>query len=375
MHRYGIGQKGAWISMTNITMTTIGRNHRRGRGFTLIDLLMVVLIVCMLSGMVFSAGALARSRETANRVKCASNLRMIGQACMLYANENRGAYPRTLYKVGEAVTQYTGVDSKDPFAKEGAPKANDVTSPFFLLIRTQDITPVCFVCPSTDATAAKWEGATSAQDFSNFKSEENLSYSYANAYPDAKAINAGYKLNATASAEFAIAADMNPGTFGESDVTPAKGPRDETAPVANMRKANSMNHRGDGENILFGDGHVEFNTTPFAGVKRDNIYTVSGSTDGSKTTSDKIAESPAWAGDSVLLPAATTNPHKKTPDEENVAAAKEFREQLPRIKAMIAQEEQKNGETARVKEIKQRIAEAEKEADEVEAKAARGGAK
>jgi hypothetical protein len=120
---------------------------------------------------------------------------------------------------------------------------------------------------------------------------------------------------------------------------------------------------------------VEFQQNPFCGVKRDNIYTVSGSNDGSKTTSDKIAESPAWAGDSVLLPTATANPHKKTADEENIVAAKEFREQLPRIKAMIAQEEQKNGETPRVKEIKQRIAEAEKEADEVEAKAAKGGAK
>jgi type II secretory pathway pseudopilin PulG len=350
----------------------IGRSGRQ-RGFTMIDLLMVMLIVCMLSGMVFSAGGLMRARETANRVKCASNLRMIGQACLLYANENKGNFPRTLYKVGEAVTQYSGIDSKDPFAKEGAPKANDLTSPFFLLIRTQDITPVCFVCPSTDATPAKWEGAKSAQDFSNFKSEENLTYSYANAYPDAKAINAGYKLNATASAEFAIAADMNPGTFGESDATTAKGPKDATAPQADMRKANSMNHRGDGQNVLYGDGHCEFQQNPFCGVKRDNIYTVSGSEDGSKTTSDKIAASPAWAGDSVLLPAATANPHKKTADEENLAAAKEFREQLPRIKAMIAQEEAKNGETPRVKEIKQRIAEAEKEADEAEAKAAKSG--
>jgi prepilin-type processing-associated H-X9-DG protein len=355
--------------MTN----TIGRNGGRGRGFTMVDLLAVLFIVCMLSGMVFSAGGLMRGRETANRIKCGSNLRMIGQACMLYANENKGNYPRTLYKYTEAVTQYSGVDAKDPFAKEGAPKINDVTSPFFLLIRTQDITPVCFVCPSTDAQPAKWEAGKSAQDFSNFKNEETLSYSYANAYPDAKAINAGYKLNATASAEFAIAADMNPGTFGESDVTPAKGPKDETAAQDAMRKANSMNHRGDGQNVLYGDGHVEFQQNPFCGVKRDNIYTVSGSEDGAKTTSEKIAASPAWAGDSVLLPAATANPHKKTADEENLAAAKEFREQLPRMKAMIAQEEAKNGETPRVKEIKQRVAEAEKEAAEVEAKAAKSG--
>jgi prepilin-type processing-associated H-X9-DG protein len=45
--------------------------------------------------------SLNRSRETANRVKCASNLRQIGQGILLYANDNKGQYPpdlATLYK-------------------------------------------------------------------------------------------------------------------------------------------------------------------------------------------------------------------------------------------------------------------------------------
>jgi prepilin-type processing-associated H-X9-DG protein len=37
--------------------------------------------------------SLARSRMVANRVKSASNLRQIGQAMLLYANENKGKYP------------------------------------------------------------------------------------------------------------------------------------------------------------------------------------------------------------------------------------------------------------------------------------------
>jgi hypothetical protein len=345
------------------------------RGFTMIDLLAVLFIVCMLSGVVFSAGGLLRARETANRVRCGSNLRQIGQACLLYANENKGNYPRTMYKPGEAVAQYTGVEGKDPFAENGAPKVNDMTSPFFLLIRTQDITPVVFVCPATDMQPVKFADGKTALDYGNFKSEDQLTYSYANAYPDKGAINTGYRLNATTSAEFAIAADMNPGTFGESDVTPAKGPKDATAAQDAMRKANSLNHRGDGQSVLYGDGHVEFVQNPFCGVKRDNIYTVSGSDDGSKTTSDKIAGSPAWAGDSVLLPAATTNPHKKTAEEEELAAVKEFREGLPRLKQRIADQEQQNGETLRLKQMKERIAEAEEEAAQVEAKAAKSGVK
>jgi prepilin-type processing-associated H-X9-DG protein len=40
--------------------------------------------------------SLCRSSETANRVKCASNLRQIGQAIALYAQANGGQYPPSL---------------------------------------------------------------------------------------------------------------------------------------------------------------------------------------------------------------------------------------------------------------------------------------
>jgi prepilin-type processing-associated H-X9-DG protein len=40
--------------------------------------------------------SLNRARETANRVKCGSNMRQIGQAILLHSNENRGRYPENL---------------------------------------------------------------------------------------------------------------------------------------------------------------------------------------------------------------------------------------------------------------------------------------
>lgn len=60
--------------------------------------------------------SLNRARETANRVKCASNERQIGMAILLYSNDNKGQYPPDL----------------------GA------------LLLTQDITLDAFVCPSSD---------------------------------------------------------------------------------------------------------------------------------------------------------------------------------------------------------------------------------
>jgi type II secretory pathway pseudopilin PulG len=292
------------------------------------DLLVVLLIVCLLSGVVIS-GPLGRAREVANRVKCGSNLRQIGQAIMLYANENKGAYPRTMYKVGDPVTQYTGVDCKNPFEGDARPKNNDVTAALFLLLRTQDITAACFICPSTDAEPYTFGGGNrTPQDVSNFQSDQNLSYSYINPYPDAAAVSQGYRVNMTVGAEVAVAADMNPGKFGESDVTPATGPKNEREAASLMRKANSLNHRSEGENVLFGDGHVEFQQNPFCGTRRDNMYTVSGSKDGSKTTSETVAGSPAWQGDSVLLPAATWNPHKWTVEQEQVEETKAMQREI-----------------------------------------------
>ena len=272
------------------------------RGFTLVELLVVIGIIALLISILLPS--LNRARETANKVKCGSNLRQIGQAIQLYCNENRGAYPRTKYSPGAAIVKGTGITANDPFRPSSgtAPSNNDCTADLFLLIRTQDITPEVFVCPSSNAekdTYGNTAGA-SAQKRSNFTDfQKNLSYGMANPYPDANAVKNGYHLTATTGAEFAIAADINPGVGDSYDPQVP----DVTSPVSAMKKANSRNHNGDGENVLYGDGHVEFQLNPFCGVKRDNIYTISGSTDGSKPKGSGIeGGSPKWAGDSVILP-------------------------------------------------------------------------
>lgn len=74
-------------------------NGRKKTGFTLIELLVVVAIIAVLAAILLPA--LQRAKEASRRSLCLANLRQIGAATLMYADDNRNCFPNYGYAANE----------------------------------------------------------------------------------------------------------------------------------------------------------------------------------------------------------------------------------------------------------------------------------
>lgn len=279
----------------------------RHRGFSLVELLVVIGIVVILFSIFVPY--VAKLREAENRARCAENLRTILGGLQSYARANHGILPRVTYDPAhnpQGYSAFTGAASPDPFAPDTQVRPNDVTASLWLLVRVGLVQPAVFICPSGSENVDPFD-SPEGRHRSNFGSPRHLSYSYASPFSAAP----GYILNDYLPADFALLADKNPGRSASgSDVT---GPAYNDPPMA-MARANSNNHGRAGQNVLYADGHVAFQVTPYCGVGkgalRDNVYTALQQKPVPKGQAPPVEQNgvigrdvgPAWDRDSYLVP-------------------------------------------------------------------------
>ena len=200
-------------------------------GFTLIELLVVVAIIGILAGILVPV--LGRARESARRVTCSSNLKQIGLGMLIYADENTAR-----------------ADSFPTDSGAGTGAKESLSKLYNAYVSNREL----FSCPSlaTDTSGLRTADIASTRDDS--AGGDNL-WSSSYGYDDSKGL--------IDSPNAALMADNDNAADGIGD-----------------------NHKGQGSNVLYIDGHVDWRGTVTTGLVTDDYFDVDIFSDDAITAGD-----------------------------------------------------------------------------------------
>lgn len=268
------------------------------RGMTLTELL---IAAASMAGLLAAfAPALVTVKDAANRTVCAANLSNLGKALAFYAADHNGLLP----DCGAASTLGGQVprDGRHYPSRANAPgtcawphvRSVGNQANLWLLVRQDYASARAFVCPATpDRPSVNSDRSPAVMGFLNIDpatgravpgedqflrrvAAGRCSYSYQNqfAHPDTDPDLVGMEAATTHqpfhSPRLPVLADRNPYTRTDLVRQPIVSPDEQP-------EANSLNHNGVGQNVLYLGGDVQWQETPRCGEvradgRRDNIY-------------------------------------------------------------------------------------------------------
>jgi hypothetical protein len=193
------------------------------------------------------------SRQKAERQQCQMQLQQIWQAINNYSSDNDGKLPALAAAAGQ------------PWWKLGyqGEENHSNTRPLWLLVKNDYIKPANFVCPGASQAETIPLDALQIQNLNDFPGRKYMTYSFKISCSS----SAGGKLVCRK----VLMADLSP-LF-------EKLPSDYSGPFKlhltnDLLTRNSINHNRRGQNVLFGDGRVEFIKTRFTSLLEDDIFTL-----------------------------------------------------------------------------------------------------
>jgi hypothetical protein len=285
-------------------------------GFTLLDLVVVICVLIVVFAILLPF--LSTGHHHNYRAYCSNNLKQIFTSMYTYSQDSKGAFPQVVpgqIILGEDKTQKNLKPGSpdNPFKDFPAGANHSVSENLWLLCRDDFAHPELFVCPNSDDAGNKVNlrditnsttGGAGPEYFINFPWQDpNNTISYSFIQPWSRFGDKGKgswdMWSADADPRLVMGADAN------NNIQPDyKGENNRLSAEEIKKYINSTNHEGEGQNCLYGDGHVSWSMTSYMGIGDDNIYTAMLPSYSGRAgdTSGVLSVRPKDEKDTVLIP-------------------------------------------------------------------------